>query len=122
MGGPFTTLAATLLVGFMLGGTGAWKVQGWRADAERLKVQQAAAEQAARNRELQRAAEMRYTVAAEARERVIVETIVEVRRESQSLATCPVPEPARRLFNRAAKCAADPAAPGCADLPVRSSP
>lgn len=75
--------------------------------------------QAERFRQLQRAAELRYTVAAEVRERVIVETIVEVRHASQSLATCPVPERARGLLNRAARCAADPAAACGPDQPLR---
>lgn len=95
-----------------------------RADwhAERLATQKAAQEQQERNLELQRASEKRYVVQAEVREKYIVETIVEVRRETQAMAVCPVPEPARRLLNDAARCAREnsPAACGTGE-PVRGA-
>jgi hypothetical protein len=81
-----------------------------RAQAEAREAMQAQAE---RNRELQRAAERNYTVQAGVRERVIVETIVEVRHAAQSLASCPVPDRARSLLNDAAKCARDDSAASC---------
>jgi arginine exporter protein ArgO len=85
----------------------------------REQTRQAAEAQATRNRELQRAAELRYTVQAEARERVIVETVTEVRYATQSLAACPVPADAVRLFNHAAGCTrTDLAAPCGAGQPV----
>lgn len=79
----------------------------------RAEYQAQALAQAERNRELQRAAEKRYVVQAEARERVITETIVEVRHAAESLAACPVPEPARRLLNRAAECAREDRPASC---------
>lgn len=81
-----------------------------RAQGEARQVAEAQAE---RNRELQRAAEKRYTVQAEVRERVITETIVEVRHATASLASCPVPEPARRLLNDAAACAREDRPAAC---------
>jgi hypothetical protein len=79
-------------------------------DAATVAQERATQEQAARNRELQRAAELRYTVAAGAREVFITRTTQEVRRAAQSLAVCPVPVDAVRLLNAAAACARDPAA------------
>lgn len=87
-----------------------------RARAE-IKVQSDA--QTQRIRDLQRAAELRYTVQAEARDRFITQTIVEVRHAAAPLAACLVPADAVRLLNRAARCAAgDPAAAGGAGEPV----
>lgn len=88
-----------------------------RAQAEAREVADA---QAQRNRELQRAAEKRYTVATEVRERVITEIVTEVRHEAASLAVCPVPEPVRGLLNAARACASEdrPASGGpCEPLP-----
>jgi hypothetical protein len=59
--------------------------------AEIRAADKAAAEaQTKRNLELQRAAEMRYTVKAETRERFITKTITEVRHATAALAACPV--------------------------------
>lgn len=104
-----------------------WKLYQAGGDAvrvewhkERAKLEAQVDAQAERNRELQRAAEKRYVVQAEAREKYIVETIVEVRRETEILAVCPVPEPARRLLNDAARCARGDTPAACgADKPVR---
>jgi hypothetical protein len=80
-------------------------------DEAKVAQERATQEQAARNRELQRAAELRYTVAAESREAFLTRTTKEVRRASKSLAACPVPVDAVRLLNAAAACArGDPAA------------
>jgi len=102
---------------------GCWKVyhaidsRGYqRAKAE---DKAAADAQAARNREMQRAAELRYTVAAEARDRYIIETVTEVRHAAESLAACPVPDRLRGLLNDAAACArGDPASACGADRPL----
>jgi uncharacterized protein HemX len=91
---------------------------GWRGQQREIGRQEVRAElataaeaQTARNRDLQRAAELRYTVTAQAREVFITRTTQEVRRVSKSLAACPVPVDAVRLLNAAAACArGDPAA------------
>ena len=91
-----------------------------RGDARaRAELKEQADAQTARNRELQRAAEIRYTVRAEARERFIVQTITEIRHAAAPLAVCPVPADAVRLLNGAARCArGDPAAAGGAGEPL----
>ncbi len=81
-----------------------------RARAE-LKAQADA--QTDRNRELQRAAETRYTVQAGVREEFIGYTITEIRHVAAPLASCSVPEPARVLLNRAASCAREDTAATC---------
>lgn len=70
----------------------------------------AADAQTERIRELSRAAETRYTVAAGVRERVITRTITEIRNATTSLATCPVGADAVRLLNDASRCARDDSA------------
>lgn len=81
----------------------------------------AANEQAARMRELTRAAELRYTVAREGQDRFFVTTIKEIDHAAAPLATCPVPPDAIRLLNNAARCArGDPGATGCAADPMPS--
>jgi lysozyme len=78
--------------------------------------------QADRNRDLQRAAEIRYTVTAATRDRFITKTITEVRYATAALAACPVGPDAVRLFNRAAGCARDDSPASCgADQPVSSA-
>lgn len=81
----------------------------------RAKAEDRAAmeQQATSNRELQRAAEKRYTVTQEAQTRYITTTVTEVRHESQSLAACPVPDGARRLLNDGAACARGDSAASC---------
>lgn len=70
-----------------------------------------------RNIELQRAAEKKYTVAAEVRDRFITRTVTEVRNATVSLASCPVGADAVRLLNNAARCAGEdrPASCGAGD-------
>lgn len=75
-----------------------------RAQQEAKEVADA---QAQRNRDLQRAAELRYTVQTEARDRFITKTVTEVRYATQPLAACPVPVDAVRLLNDAATCASE---------------
>ncbi len=85
-----------------------------RAQAEARALADAQRE---RNRDLQRAAELRYTVTTAARERVITQIQAEVRYVTQHLATCPVGAGAVSLLNRAAECARQdrPAACGPGD-------
>lgn len=101
------------LIAFLLlvlaGLAGAWRVHV-KADAAGYARAQAGASAAAealrqRNFELQRAAEKRYTVAAETRDRFITNTITEVRYATVHLAACPVGADAVRLLNAAAACA-----------------
>jgi hypothetical protein len=95
---------------------------GWRDQQRDIGRQEVRAElksqaeaQTARNRELQRAAETRYTVTSQVREKWFVVTVKEIRDASESLAACPVPDDVRRLLNAAASCArGDPGASGCA--------
>lgn len=87
----------------------------------RAEYESQARAQQDKNRDLQRAAERRYTVQAEAREHVITETIKEVRYVAEVLDACPVPVAAVRLLNGAAGCAREDRAPACAasqPLPV----
>lgn len=81
-----------------------------RAQAE---AHAAAEAQAARNRDLQRAAELRYTVNAQARDRVITEIQTEVRYVTLHLETCPLGSAAVRLLNRAAQCAREDRSAAC---------
>lgn len=108
-------LAGTALAAALVGGTGAWKVQSWRFAAKEARAAKDVAAWERRSRELQRASEMRYTVQAGVREKVIVETIVEVRHAAQDLAACPVPDRARSLLNDAARCARGDSAAACGD-------
>lgn len=81
-----------------------------RAKAEDASAMQA---QATRNRELQRQAELRYTVAAQTRDRFFVTTVREIRDAAAPLAACPVPEPVVRLLNDAARCARSDSPAAC---------
>lgn len=73
-----------------------------RAQAEATAVAEA---QAQRNKDLQRAAELRYTVQAGVREEFIVTTVKELAHETADLASCRLSPGARRLLNDAAECA-----------------
>lgn len=117
-----------LVAALLVAGTAAWwrltahyEAKGYaRAQAEARVVADAQEE---RNRELQRASELRYTVTAETRDRFIVTTVREIRDAAAPLATCPIPGPVRLRLNAAAACASgDPAAACGADEPVRSAP
>lgn len=122
LGGPWSSLLGALLLGIALGGTGAWKVQNWRAAGVQLKLQQAADAQAERNRELQRAAEKRYTVQAEIRDRFIVETVTEIRHDTENLAACVLTPAAGDRLRRAAACARGDSAAACGvGEPVRDA-
>mgnify|MGYP001573557562 CR=1 FL=1 len=82
----------------------------------------AAAEQIKdKDRDLQRAAELRYTVKAETRDRFITKTLTEVRYVTQHLVSCPLGAPAVRVLNDAAACAREDRPASCgAGEPVRS--
>lgn len=77
-------------------------------------------QQAQRNRDLQRAAELRYTVQAETRDRFITTTITEVRHATAHLDACPVGAAGVLRLNAAAQCAREDRPASCgADEPVR---
>lgn len=61
--------------------------------------------QTANNRALQRAAELKYTVAAVTREKFFSKVSKEVHDAAAPLAACPVPESVRVRLNAAAACA-----------------
>lgn len=65
----------------------------------------AADAQTARNRELQRAAELHYVVQAQTRDRYFVTTVKEISDAAAPLAACPVPDAVRVRLNAAAACA-----------------
>lgn len=86
-------------------------------DAERVKLQGEVQAQQERNIELERKAELKYTVVAEVRDRFITKTVTEVRNATSSLAVCPVGPDALRMLNAASKCASEdrPASCGAGD-------
>jgi hypothetical protein len=80
----------------------------------------AAQEQTDRNRDLQRAAELKYTVQAGVREVFITNTVKEIRYDTQNLAACVLTPGAVRRLHDAAECAREDRPASCgADLPVR---
>lgn len=85
-----------------------------RAQAE---TQAVATEQAQRNAELMRAAELRYTVMQPVRDRFITNTITEIRDATQNLAACVLEPRALSMLRDAAQCARSdqPAACGAGD-------
>jgi hypothetical protein len=125
----YARLAALAVILLALAGV-AWKLHhsGYVAgkaeiqaqwDAERVQLKAETQAQADRNRDLQRASELRYTVQAGVRERVIIETITEVRHETANLAACVLTPAARGLLQRAADCASGDTPSACgADQPV----
>ncbi len=95
-----------------------------RQGYERRRAEDVAAmqEQADRNRELQRAAELRYTVQTGVRDRFITETITEVRYVTANLAACRLDPAAVGLLNHAAQCASGDTAAACGPgEPVRDA-
>lgn len=89
----------------------------WDKDRALLNTEMQA--QRERNRELQRAAERNYVVRAGVRDRVITETIMEIRYAAAPMAACTVPEPVRLRLNAAAACARGDRSAACdADQPV----
>jgi hypothetical protein len=115
---PYRLLAAAALAGVLTLAYFGWRDQQRDIGRQEVRAElKAAAEaQTARNRELQRAAEIRYTVTSQVREKWFVATVKEIRDASESLAACPVPESVRVLVNDAIACAVTdpPAACGTA--------
>lgn len=121
--------ARLVLAGLVLAGIAAglwWDRQRLaRADAEgyeRRRVEEMVAAELQResNRAAAREAEATYTAAAQVRERIIVETITEVRHATAPVADCVLPADARQLLNDAASRAGeDRPAPGGAGLGLR---
>ena len=81
--------------------------------AEHVETERQAQAQAQRNRDLQRAAELRYTVQAGVREEFIGYTIKEIRHVAAPLASCPVPPDVVRLLRDAADCAREDRSTTC---------
>lgn len=100
---------------------GAWKVYHAIDKAGYTRAQaeyQAAAElRRETNRGLARAAEEKQAVQTVYRDRYITRTVKELDHAAQDLNRCPVPLPAVRLFNDAARCADEdrPASCGAGD-------
>jgi hypothetical protein len=99
-----------------------WKADRMLAAREAVGYQRratedaaAANEQAARNRELQRVAELKYTVRAASRDKFFDQTAKEIHDAAAPLASCPVPEPVRVRLNAAATCARGDTAASCGD-------
>jgi hypothetical protein len=91
-------------------------------DAERAALQAKVREQQDRNLELQRAAEKRYTVVAEVRDRFITKIVTEVRDATVNLAACRLSPDAVRLLDRAGRCASQDRPASCgAGLGVQST-
>jgi hypothetical protein len=84
---------------------------GRREVREQVRVEAEA--QAARNRELQRAAETRYVVQAETRDRYITRTVKEIHEVAAPLADCRVPDAVRMRLSAAAACASGDSAASC---------
>lgn len=107
-------LAALLLVAALVAGWWRLTAHYERVGYDRAKAEDKAAaeEQATSNRELQRAAEKRYVVQAETRDRFIVTTTKEIAHAAAPLSSCPVPADAVRLLDAARGCAlGDPGTP-----------
>ncbi len=89
--------------------------------AERVEQERQAQAQAQRIRELQRAAETRYTVQAGVREEFIGYTIREVHHAAAPIASCALPADLVRLLRDAAACARGDTSASCSSgesLPV----
>lgn len=116
---PYRWLIAAVTAAALLGAAW-WGLHRWqeslreegRAEVRAAVVAEANA-QRERNAELQRAAEKRYVVQAEVRERVITQTITEVHHAAAPLASCPVPADVVRMLNRAGRCAGEGGPAAC---------
>jgi hypothetical protein len=114
---PYRLLAAAALAGVLTLSYFGWRTQQREIGRQEVRAElKAAAEaQTARNRELQRAAEIRYTVTSQVREKWFVATVKEIGHAAAPLAACPVPRDLVRLLNSAASCArGDSPAADCA--------
>jgi hypothetical protein len=90
-----------------------------RSDAVLIAQEREVHAQTARNLELQRAAEKRYVVQQDARDRFIVTTVREISDAASPLAACPVPESVRVRLNAVRACALGNSPASCgADDPL----
>jgi hypothetical protein len=90
-----------------------------RSDAVLIAQEREVQAHAARNRELQRAAEKAYVVQAEVRDRFLVTTVREISDAAAPLAACPVPESVRVRLNAVRACALSDSSAACgADDPL----
>lgn len=116
-------------IGFALAIVGAIVAGWWRItvhyeqrgyDRAQAEYAQQAEARRVRNADLQRAAELRYTVQTGVREEFIVTTVKELAHETADLAACRLSPGAVRVLNRAAECASSDTATACSpDLKVR---
>lgn len=96
-----------------------------RWDASKVATERAAQEQATRNRELQRAAELRYVVQREAQDSFFVTTVKEVHELAAPLSACAVPDDLRVRVNQAIACAVGNPASACGaadEVPATPAP
>ena len=91
-------------------------------DEASVEQEQAAQEQANRNRELQRAAELHYVVQGQTRDRYFVTTVKEIHEAAAPLAACPVPADVVRLLNAARDCASSDSPASCGPVGQVPSP
>jgi hypothetical protein len=110
---PYHWLALAAVVAALTAGYFGWQDHQRDIGREeaRSEAKAAATAQTQRMRDLQRAAELRYTVTSQVREKWFVATVKEIRDAAAPLASCPVPDRAVGLLNAARECASgDPAA------------
>lgn len=112
---PGRWLLLLAAVAALIAGYYAWSdhIGDEREAQVRAELQAAMQAQAERNRELQRAAETRYTVQAEVRDRFITITQKEVHHATDNLAGCVLRPDAVRLLNDAATCAREDRPAAC---------
>lgn len=82
-------------------------------DEAKVAQERASQDQATRNRELQRAAELRYVVKGETRDRFFVTTVKEISDAAAPLAACPVPDAVRVRLNALNACASSDSPAAC---------
>lgn len=84
-----------------------------RWDEANVKQERLSQEQTTRNRDLQRAAELRYVVKGETRDRFFTNTIKEIVHDAAPLAACVLPESVRLRLNDANRCARSDSPASC---------
>lgn len=124
----YARLAAVIAIALLVAAAW-WKVDRMFAAAERRGYDRRSAEdkaaaeaQTARMRELQRAAEMRYTVDAQLREEFLNDAEKEITRAAEPLAACPVPDDLRLRLNAAAGCARGDSPTACGPVDALRHP
>jgi hypothetical protein len=125
--------AALLAAALVAAGSCGWMVKGWKDDkqiaamnlahAQELAAQaKAVADQKDRNLDLQRQAELGYTVQADTRTEFITIAAKETHDAAAPLAACPVPDAVRVRLNAAVACARGDSTAACgAGQPVPSA-